>query len=110
MSRPFGFCREQRLGSRDVAATLAAGRRFRQETLQVQVRKNGLELARLGLIVPKRFLPSSVDRNLVKRQAREWFRLRQNALKGRDVLIRLTAPRTALRRVVEDLDRLGVSI
>ena len=76
--------------------------------LLVQVRDNGLDLPRLGLIVPKRFLPLSVDRNLMKRHVREWFRLRQAALKGRDVLVRLSGPRAVAKGLVEDLDRLGL--
>jgi ribonuclease P protein component len=108
LSRQFGFRREQRLGRRDVALALASSRRFRQNALLVQIRENGLDLARLGLIVPKRYLPSSVDRNLVKRQAREWFRTRQKTLMGKDVLIRLTGPRQDLRLVANDLARLSV--
>ena len=76
--------------------------------LLIQVRENGLDLSRLGLIVPKRFLPLSVDRNLMKRHVREWFRLRQAALKGRDVLVRLIGTRTVANGQVEDLDRLGL--
>ena len=76
--------------------------------LLIQVRENGLDLSRLGLIVPKRFLPLSVDRNLMKRHVREWFRLRQAALKVRDVLVRLIGTRTVANGLVEDLDRLGL--
>jgi len=76
--------------------------------LLVQVRENGLDLPRLGLIVPKRFLPLSVDRNLMKRHVREWFRLRQPALKGRDVLVRLSGPRAVASGLVEELDRLDL--
>ena len=77
--------------------------------LLIQVRENGLDLSRLGLIVPKRFLPLSVDRNLMKRQVREWFRLRQAALRGRDVLVRLIGPRAVVAKGLgEDLDRLGL--
>jgi len=76
--------------------------------LLVQVRENGLGLSRLGLIVPKRFIPLSVDRNLMKRHVREWFRLRQAALKGRDVLVRISGPREAAIGLVEDLNRLGL--
>jgi ribonuclease P protein component len=56
------------------------------------LRANGLEIARLGLIVPKRHLSLAVDRNRVKRMIREWFRHRQSSLEGRDVLVRVTAP------------------
>jgi ribonuclease P protein component len=108
LSRQFGYRREQRLGKRDVALVLASGRRFKLDALLVQIRENGLDLARLGLIVPKRYLPSSVDRNLVKRKAREWFRTRQNTFMGKDVLVRLTGPRQGLSLVADDLARLSV--
>ncbi len=76
--------------------------------LLVQVRENELGLSRLGLIVPKRFIPLSVDRNLMKRLVREWFRLRQVALKGRDVLVRVSGPREVGKGLGEELDRLGL--
>ena len=76
--------------------------------LLVQVRGNGLDLSRLGLIVPKKFLRLSVDRNQVKRRVREWFRLRQASLKGYDVLVRLTGSLGVAKGVPEDLDRLGL--
>lgn len=110
MSGRFGYRREQRLGGRDIANLLSSGRRFRANALQVQIRDNGLDLARLGLIVPKRFLPSSVDRNKVKRHAREWFRVRQNALKGKDVLVRLTGPWQSERLVSEELEHMGLPV
>lgn len=57
----------------------------------MQVRSNAQSIARLGLIVPKRCLPRAVDRNRVKRVLREWFRIHQVGLTGRDVLVRLVA-------------------
>jgi ribonuclease P protein component len=109
LSRHFGYRRNQRLGGRDIAALLAAGKRFKKPPIQVQIRENGLGLARLGLIVPKRFLPSSVHRNLVKRQAREWFRIRQKTLQGKDVVVRLTGPWHWGGLVGEILDQLGLT-
>lgn len=75
----------------------------------IQVRGNGLGIARLGLIVPKRYLPLSVDRNMMKRHVREWFRLRQAGLLGRDVLVRFSGPRKAVKGLVEELDQLVFS-
>jgi len=109
LSRIFGYRRYQRLGGREIAVLLATGKRFKKPPIQVQVRENGLGLARLGLIVPKRFLPSSVHRNLVKRQTREWFRIRQNALLGKDILVRLTGPWNSEGLVGVVLDQLGLS-
>jgi len=108
LGRQFGYRRNQRLGERDIAVLLSAGKRFKKPPIQVQIRENGLGLARLGLIVPKRFLPSSVHRNLVKRQAREWFRTRQQTLLGKDVLVRLHGPWKWEGLIVEILDQLGL--
>ncbi len=45
--------------------------------------------ARLGLIVAKRLLSRSVDRNLIRRLARESFRVRRCGLPSRDLILRL---------------------
>jgi len=45
--------------------------------------------ARLGLVVAKRFLRRSVDRNLVRRLAREQFRLMRSRLRSSDFVLRL---------------------
>ena len=54
--------------------------------------------ARLGLVVAKRFLRRSVDRNLIRRLAREHFRLMRYRLPSRDFIIRLAAKPVALDR------------
>ena len=54
--------------------------------------------ARLGLVVAKRFLRRSVDRNLVRRLAREHFRLMRCKLPSRDLILRLAAKPVALDR------------
>ena len=56
------------------------------------------EEARLGLVVPKRVLKRSVDRNLVRRLARESFRKLHHGLPSRDFIVRLM-------RKPESLDR-----
>ncbi|WP_305074188.1 ribonuclease P protein component [Propionivibrio sp.] len=45
--------------------------------------------ARLGLVVAKRFLRRSVDRNLVRRLVREVFRKQHADLPARDLIVRL---------------------
>jgi len=50
---------------------------------------NGLDYARLGMIVPKKILATAVARNRVKRLIREAFRLNQSELKGLDVVARI---------------------
>jgi ribonuclease P protein component len=56
----------------------------------VYARPTGNE-ARLGLVIGKKFAPRAVTRNLVKRLAREAFRLRRAEFGGWDVLLRLHA-------------------
>jgi ribonuclease P protein component len=47
--------------------------------------------ARLGLVIGKKQAPRAVTRNLIKRLAREAFRLRREELRGFDILVRLHA-------------------
>ncbi|MBN3752937.1 ribonuclease P protein component [Paraburkholderia sp. Tr-20389] len=54
----------------------------------VYARPTGSE-ARLGLVIGKKYAPRAVTRNLVKRLAREAFRLRRAEFGGWDVLLRL---------------------
>ncbi len=57
--------------------------------------------ARLGLVVAKRFLRRSVDRNLVRRLAREQFRLLRVRLRSNDFVLRLaTKPLTLDRQAL----------
>jgi ribonuclease P protein component len=45
--------------------------------------------ARLGLVIGKKYAPRSVTRNLVRRVAREAFRVRRAEFEGFDLLLRL---------------------
>ena len=56
--------------------------------------------ARLGLVVAKRLLRRSVDRNLIRRLAREHFRLMRCQLPSSDLILRLAAKPKALDRRV----------
>ncbi len=47
--------------------------------------------ARLGLVIGKKFAPRAVTRNLIKRLARDIFRLRRTELHGWDIMLRLHA-------------------
>jgi ribonuclease P protein component len=57
--------------------------------LEILAAPNGLNYARLGLIVPKKIIPTAVGRNRVKRLIRESFRLNQVSLTGLDVVARI---------------------
>lgn len=54
--------------------------------------------ARLGLVVAKRFLKRSVDRNLIRRLAREHFRIVRSQLPSRDFILRLASKPVPLDR------------
>lgn len=63
---------------------------------------------RLGLVVGRRRARRAVDRSLIRRLAREGFRLRQHQLAGLDIIILLRAPlrtrdRQALRAELDEL-------
>ena len=59
--------------------------------------------ARLGLVIAKRLLRRSVDRNLLRRLARENFRLLRNRLPSRDFILRLSVkPKPLDRQVLAD--------
>lgn len=60
----------------------------RTEHFVVYGRPTGNE-ARLGLVIGKKFAPRAVTRNLVRRLAREAFRVRRAQFEGFDLLLRL---------------------
>lgn len=65
--------------------------------------------ARLGLVVAKRLLKRSVDRNLIRRLGREQFRLLRSQLPSRDLILRLsTKPTLPLDRkaLAQEIDGL----
>jgi ribonuclease P protein component len=80
----------------DFSSVFALRPRKRSRHFVLYVRENGGSRARLGLVIGKKFAPRAVERNLVKRVARELFRQRQRALGANDILFRLQArfPRT----------------
>ena len=55
--------------------------------LLMLTRKNGLQHPRLGLVIAKKNVRLSVQRNRVKRIIRESFRLRQNSLPAVDIIV-----------------------
>ena len=90
MSDAKRYTRKQRLRGEDIDALLASGKGLRRAGVSVQTRPNTLGCPRLGLIIPRRVVPRAVDRNRFRRQLREWFRLNQQQLGSRDILVRLT--------------------
>lgn len=73
----------------------------------ILARENGLDRPRLGLVVGRKRARRAVDRALIKRVARESFRLRSPALTGLDVIVLLRRSpgrpdRTRIREELED--------
>jgi ribonuclease P protein component len=62
---------------------------YRGATLDLLAAPNGMDIPRLGMIVPKKVIRTAVGRNRVKRLLREWFRLGQADVVGLDVIARL---------------------
>jgi ribonuclease P protein component len=89
-------------------AALGAGRRLHEPPLTAAVSANGIAHARLGLAIAARAVPRAVDRNRIKRQARETFRRRAAELPAVDVVIlarpaAARAPAPVLRLALERL-------
>jgi ribonuclease P protein component len=86
--RTGSFTRERRLkGPAEYQQVFRTPCRSTDETFLVIARKNGLDYARLGLIISKKWVKQAVVRNRLKRLARESFRKNQQLLKGMDVVV-----------------------
>jgi ribonuclease P protein component len=85
--RPF-----QRLGSAAVAAALKSGRATRAQRFVLHSIANPFGYPRLALVIPKRLVKRAVDRNRIRRLAREAFRQRQAELGSRDFVLRVNRP------------------
>ncbi|MAJ91840.1 MAG: ribonuclease P protein component [Legionellales bacterium] len=73
----------------DFAAVFACNNRSSDELFLFLSKKNGTDIARLGLAISKKYIKKSVDRNRIKRIVRESFRLQKKNLKGIDVVVLL---------------------
>tara|TARA_R110002049_G_scaffold95365_2_gene234133 strand:+ start:580 stop:972 length:393 start_codon:yes stop_codon:yes gene_type:complete len=104
-----GFPGAFRLRKTDEYSSVFAFRRaLRGQYLMLHYRPNGVDGARLGVVVAKRLAKRANVRNLVKRIVREQFRRRRASLPSVDIVMRLNAPvKEATRRMInEDVVRL----
>ena len=87
---------------------LSGGSRLNEKLLTAVVKANGLTQARLGLAISARSVPRAVDRNRIKRQARESFRMNRSSLPARDVVVlaRAGAAKAGARELRATLERL----
>jgi ribonuclease P protein component len=85
------FPRKSRLTKTDEFSSVFSSRKAIKSAhflLHYRLRAEG-EDARLGVVIAKRFVRRAVDRNLVRRLARENFRRLRTALDSRDLILRL---------------------
>lgn len=88
------FARRYRLTKTDEFSSVFGFRRaIRGKLLMLhyQPRPDGLNDARLGVVVGKKLLKRAVDRNRVKRIVREQFRRERPNLPACDLIVRLAA-------------------
>ncbi len=89
-ARPFGFGWTKKMRETDEFSSVFRFRcSHRGGALDLLAAPNGLDISRLGMIVPKKVIRTAVGRNRVKRLLREWFRLNQTELSGLDLVARL---------------------
>lgn len=82
------FPREARLTHpREYQAVFAGAKRLGDRYFTVLVIPNDIARPRLGLAVSRKAAPRSVDRNRIKRAARESFRHVQHSLPGLDIVV-----------------------
>ena len=118
---PAGFPKIHRLTKTDEFSSVFSFKKaLRSTTFLLHYRPREIEQAggaRLGLVVAKRYLRRSVDRNLIRRVVREVFRKQHSDLPTNDFIVRLAVKpalpldRGALageiRRLLEKIRNIG---
>lgn len=93
------FTKEQRLltpaAFREVFD--APERKLHQSHLMAFVRTNTCEQPRVGMAITKRKVPTAVARNLIKRQIREYFRVKAHCLENKDIVF-------IVKKSIKDID------
>lgn len=103
----FGFPKQYRLTKTDEYSSVFGFRKaLRSPHFLLHYRPRNDEAAetakfdspRLGVVVPKKLVRAAVRRNMIKRLAREQFRLRRNKLPAFDLVLRLATKPASLER------------
>jgi ribonuclease P protein component len=93
------FLRSHKLHGTDEFSSVFAFRRvLRGQFYHLHYRPNGLDTARLGVVVAKKLAKRANVRNLVKRIAREIFRRERATLPACDLIARLQASPAGISR------------
>lgn len=79
----------------DYARVFAGAKRVADRYFTILVIQNDCGRARLGLAVSKKTAPSAVARNRIKRRIREAFRLHQQEVGGKDLVVIAKPPARA---------------
>jgi ribonuclease P protein component len=75
------------LTAKDFRYVFEKPKKIKAGAVDFYIRANALQLARLGLAVPKKAVKRAVDRNRFKRLLREQFRKHQQQLAGYDIVV-----------------------
>jgi len=82
------------LTKQDYQDVFKKGKRIYSRTFCLFYRENLDDVARLGVVVGKKKIAKAVNRNVVKRQVREFFRLRKSDISNIDVVVLVTRKMT----------------
>lgn len=107
ITKKFGFSKSKRLKKpADFRAVFNQPIRSRSSYFTVLARPNDGEVARLGVMVAKRWVKRAVQRNNIRRVVRESFRIHQQQLIGLDIIVMVRVnpgeqPNTKLDRCIQ---------
>jgi ribonuclease P protein component len=84
VNKPYSLTKKQRIGTKQESKIELVN--CKTKTLILIAKQNDVNYSRLKVVVPKKYVALSVNRNRIKRWVRESFRLEQRSLQGLDVV------------------------